>query len=548
MPRHSTPGKQAKQQRKSGKQKRADKVLKAVAREEEEHGAGNGQHAGSRGHVRRLDRMAGSGKKEWRKAVQRETLAAIASGGVAPRRAIEEAAAACRVVDLAKGVQQAAHAVRGGGHSGAGAGAGGGSGAGGDSAATAATATPLGGIPPEQCGVFVTNEDCCDCAVRLAGDLAPHDPPVCVLNMASHRNPGGGYKNGAQAQEEYLCRTTTLATCVEGARRRYPLPSYGGLYCPRVTIFRHPEGQAYRTRATPVDVSMVCCAAVNRPETERVPSRVVEEAEGAGGADGAEGANGSGGSGSGGDAGAAGDATGHLVPYRIAPGQQYDVRLVAREEVEVRRRIVAMLQLCRMHGHVDLVLGAWGCGAFRNPPRHVAQVFAQVLHSKAFAGVFRRVVFAVWDPPGSRLPNFKPFARVIGAAVKRHAAKAGRGPRRGRHGGARRGTAGSQPVCASGASGACAAPSPSHATASGQAETGGGVPVAASVLPPAVSLAVALAVAPRADTGTGTASGTGTGTGHAAAASATPLFMVQATAAALPVGSVCQQRPGHLLM
>lgn len=213
---------------------------------------------------------------------------------------------------------------------------------------------------------------------------------------------------------------------MEAARPLYPLPSYGGLYCPRVEVFRHAEAAAYAVRDTNVPVAMACCAAVNRPETTRVPATVLEaEADAEGGSAGA-GADDCGGGDAVADAGGDGGKREERGPFRIAKGQAYEVRLVGREETEVRRRVVAMLELCRLRGHIDLVLGAWGCGAFRNPPGHVAEVFGQVLASKRFAAAFRRVVFAVLDPPGCRFPNYKPFARAIGAANsrwKRRAAK-----------------------------------------------------------------------------------------------------------------------------
>jgi len=245
----------------------------------------------------------------------------------------------------------------------------------------------------------VAPDDCCDAAFKLHNMRSRGDPLVCVLNMASQRNPGGGYKNGAAAQEEYLCRVSTLSACVEGARSEYPLPSYGGLYCPAVTVFRHAENDAYRRRETPFRVAVACCAAVNRPATIHVPVA-------------AEAGVGSGGSGGSGATGA-----------RATDPRPYVVRLEPREETEVRQRIVAMLEMCRTHGHVDLVLGAWGCGAFRNPPEHVAQIFHQVLRSARFQHAFRRVVFAVWDPPQARFPNFRRFARAWKAETKAYRAR-----------------------------------------------------------------------------------------------------------------------------
>jgi uncharacterized protein (TIGR02452 family) len=48
-------------------------------------------------------------------------------------------------------------------------------------------------------------------------------------------------------------------------------------------------------------------------------------------------------------------------------------------------------------GQRVLVLGAWGCGVFRNDPAEVAQVFADWLKHPGFAGVFERVVFGIYE-------------------------------------------------------------------------------------------------------------------------------------------------------
>lgn len=61
-----------------------------------------------------------------------------------------------------------------------------------------------------------------------------------------------------------------------------------------------------------------------------------------------------------------------------------------------------MLQLAASRGVQTLVLGAWGCGVFRNDPRMVAGVFADLIREgSSFANVFPHLVFAIYDTTSS---------------------------------------------------------------------------------------------------------------------------------------------------
>ena len=85
----------------------------------------------------------------------------------------------------------------------------------------------------------VVNEDCLVAAMNLLEQGL--DPAVLVL--ASAYNPGGGYMEGAGAQEENLCRRTSLWQCLNdplgvGGERKfvYPIPEFGAIYSPKVCI------------------------------------------------------------------------------------------------------------------------------------------------------------------------------------------------------------------------------------------------------------------------------------------------------------------------
>ncbi|MDQ0947812.1 uncharacterized protein (TIGR02452 family) [Streptomyces phaeochromogenes] len=189
----------------------------------------------------------------------------------------------------------------------------------------------------------VTGESSLEAARRLPG-------PVAVLNFASARNPGGGYLNGAQAQEEALCRASALYTCVVEAREFYdhhrahrdPFYTDRVIHSPAVPVFRDDRG---RLLDEPYTAGFLTAAAPNAGVVLRTaPERVPE------------------------------------LPRALA----------ARAE--------RVLETAAAHGYRRLVLGAWGCGVFQNDPAQVAGAFRALLTDGGrFAGSFEHIVFGVLD-------------------------------------------------------------------------------------------------------------------------------------------------------
>ncbi|MFH9002288.1 TIGR02452 family protein [Streptomyces afghaniensis] len=191
--------------------------------------------------------------------------------------------------------------------------------------------------------VEVTGESSLEAARRLGGHVA-------VLNFASARNPGGGYLNGAQAQEEALCRASALYTCLLRARAFYdhhrahrdPFYTDRVIHSPAVSVFRDDRG---RLLDEPYTAGFLTAAAPNAGVVHRTaPERAPE------------------------------------LPRALA---------VRAERV---------LETAAAHGYRRLVLGAWGCGVFRNDPAQVAGAFRALLDPGGrFARAFEHVVFGVLD-------------------------------------------------------------------------------------------------------------------------------------------------------
>ena len=206
----------------------------------------------------------------------------------------------------------------------------------------------------------------------------------CVLNMANRRTPGGGVLDGSGAQEENLFRRSNLFQSLypfdawhaarfklEPRPEQYPMDrDAGGAFTPVATVFRGPEDEGYPLLEEPYGVSVVSVAALNRPATD--------------------------------------PRTGDLTPGMAAATLD---------------RMRTLFRLALANGNDSLVLGAWGCGAFRNPPAHMARLFRQTIESTEFANRFAVIVFAILEDHNSRRPgnpegNLAPFARAFGNEMR----------------------------------------------------------------------------------------------------------------------------------
>jgi uncharacterized protein (TIGR02452 family) len=210
---------------------------------------------------------------------------------------------------------------------------------------------------------------------------------VCVLSMASELRPGGGFLSGANSQEESLCMRTTLYPSLH--ERFYRLPKLGCVFTPDVCVYRGrydtqllSESQPMATAPTATELSpisqwwfvdVISCAAVRGPEIDE---------------------NG-----------------------RYAEPAQRDL---------MREKIKRLLRAAVIKGCRRLVLGAFGCGAFGNPPGEVAELFKRALMGKhgigvgkrggEFAGFFDEVVFAGQKGDARTLPAHFRGIMIAGTA------------------------------------------------------------------------------------------------------------------------------------
>lgn len=213
------------------------------------------------------------------------------------------------------------------------------------------------------CEYSVVNEDTFSAAedwVRKGYDK------VLALNLANPVSPGGGVTRGAVAQEEDLCRRSTLLPVLDSdAARPYyvynrrpttKMGSDGVILTPYVDVFREPDGHK-----------------MEKPFTTGVIT-----------------------------------AAAPMVSYG------YEGMSEAQYEELFEKRIESLLKACAYFGYKNLVLGAWGCGAFGNDAKVVARLFRKVIDNMVYSGhtcseLFEHITFAVLCV--HRTYNYEMFCR-----------------------------------------------------------------------------------------------------------------------------------------
>ena len=204
------------------------------------------------------------------------------------------------------------------------------------------------------------------------------DLKIGVLNFASATNPGGGVTKGSSAQEESLCRCSTLYPLLNNnfLYKNYYWPNrIDGdnlhtddlIYTPNVLIIKSDE--AYPKRLDKKDfitVDIISAAAPNlrgvvaneyNPESSKVKSVTDEEL--------------------------------------------YQIHLSRAKHI---------LNIAAAHQNKIIVLGAFGCGAFRNNPYVVAKAYKEAL--KEYAKYFVKVIFAIYHRD-FEIENYQAFKETF---------------------------------------------------------------------------------------------------------------------------------------
>ncbi len=181
----------------------------------------------------------------------------------------------------------------------------------------------------------------------------PRHENALVLNFANAYRPGGGYLFGAVAQEETLCRRSTLYASLSN-------PDAEAMYAFNRSSIA-PEGSDYMLLSPFVTIFRD----MNLNQTVSTTQTAVLS----------------------------------------APAPDLDGQAAALDPVEIKaimqRRVENILLAAHEYGYRTLVLGAWGCGAFRHDAKAVAGYFRDALIGRNMLFLFDTVLFSVYSPIGN---------------------------------------------------------------------------------------------------------------------------------------------------
>ena len=198
---------------------------------------------------------------------------------------------------------------------------------------------------------------------------------VCVHNFASATNPGGGVERGSSAQEEALCRISTLYPCLnEGkvfkdfyVKHRNglgPLHNDDCIYTPGVVVFKTDTSNPILLEEKDwFNVDVITCAAPNLREKPRNSMNSFESNK----------------------------------AIKITDKELYDIHV---------KRLQRIFDIAYLNGNDSLVIGAFGCGAFQNNPYVVSRATKDVIEKNK--GKFKVICLAIYCSPKDD-SNYKAF-------------------------------------------------------------------------------------------------------------------------------------------
>lgn len=181
-------------------------------------------------------------------------------------------------------------------------------------------------------------------------DCAKQFDSVICLNFASEYKFGGGWLNGRQAQEETLMLRSSYNKF--SSQKLYPLKDNELVYSKDVTVFKDNK----LNFCEHYTVSFIACAALRKPK---------------------------------------------LINNKYSK----------QDKLIMQQKIDMIFLTAMAYGYQNIVLGAFGCGVFYNPPNEVAELFKIAINK--YGKYFKNIYFAIIAKNYDKYDNYSIFKYVL---------------------------------------------------------------------------------------------------------------------------------------
>lgn len=181
--------------------------------------------------------------------------------------------------------------------------------------------------------IEIINQNCIDTVINTRQQYPKSK--IGLLNFADGTERGGGVADGLRTQEEDICRTTSLYHTL--LKVNYPIKSDEIVVSKDVILIKN---SSYTDLQSPVNIDYV------------------------------------------------------LTKDAVI---SYDGKFTKAMYEEMERRIELIINTAYSLKVDILILGAFGCGAFRNPPQDIAYLFKKSINRQPYKSQFKEVVFAILE-------------------------------------------------------------------------------------------------------------------------------------------------------
>jgi uncharacterized protein (TIGR02452 family) len=187
----------------------------------------------------------------------------------------------------------------------------------------------------EKSNIHFFDMDAIDCCLQ-------YSPNALVLNLADDNFPGGCVSMGSGAQEEALFRRTNY--CKSLKIDLYPIKNDEVIYSPDISVIKTNENSGWKllNMNNLPKISFIACPGIKHPDTITINN---------------------------------------------------EIKLNNNDVEILQNKISTIIQTAIKFNYDTIIFGALGCGAWKNPTKHVAEIFKEILEK--YDGYILNYYFAI---------------------------------------------------------------------------------------------------------------------------------------------------------